>query len=98
MWLALMAILKLAVIFPEYPEEEQLVALPLSLLMGWVESVPYFCAGTKMVANIANNILARVRLPPHPLEELANTPPPEEQPTVLTNMMDLLLTTSHDKS
>ena len=53
-WLAMMAILKLAVIFLKYPDEEQLVALPLSLLMGWIESVPYLCAGTETVADIAN--------------------------------------------
>ena len=83
--LALSAMLKLAVIFPSYPDEEELIALPFTLPMGWVNSVPYFCSATETVADLANNIPSNTKLPPHPLEELANTPPPDlQKPTALT--------------
>ena len=48
------SILKLAVTFPQYPGEEQLVASPLSIPMGWVESPPAFCVATETVADLAN--------------------------------------------
>ena len=73
-WLTLDAILMLAVIYPKHPNEEQMVALPFSLPMGWVESVPYFCAVTKTIADLANGLPTNKWLPPHPMEELANTP------------------------
>ena len=77
----------LAVIFPKHPNEEQMVALPFSLPMGWVESVPYFCAATEMIVDLANGLPANKWLPPHPMEELANTPPPpEEAPATLNSM------------
>jgi len=83
-WLTPGAIPKLAVAFPRYAGEEQLVALPMALPMGWVESVPYFCAVTETVADIANAIPSHVQMPRHPLEDLANTPPPmEELPVAL---------------
>jgi hypothetical protein len=44
--LALLAMLKLAVIFPSYPDKEELIALPSTLPMGWVNSVPYFQVGS----------------------------------------------------
>ncbi len=81
--LAMSAMLKLAVLFLSYPDEEELIALPFTLPMGWVNSVPYFCATTKTVADLANSIPTSTKLPPHPLEELANTPPPDLQPTIL---------------
>lgn len=74
------AILKLAVIFPRYPGEEQMVALPLVLPMGWVESVPYFCSVTETVADLVNRLPPRLELGPHPLEDQANTPPEEHTP------------------
>ena len=66
--------------------------------MGWVESVPYFCAGTETVADIVNNILARVKMPPHPLEEQANTLPPEEQLTALIGMANPHVASGCDNS
>ena len=53
-----------------------MVALPLTLPMGWMDSVPYFCSATETVADIANSTPTNVHLPPHPLEQLANTSPP----------------------
>jgi hypothetical protein len=66
---------KLGVILPRFPNEEQLVAFPLVLPMGWVESPPAFCAATETVADLANNLSARHSLPRHPLEDVAGTNP-----------------------
>ena len=74
-------ILKLAVAFPKYPNEEQLVALPLSLPMGWVDSPPAFCAVTETVADLANHH-PHQDWPEHPLEQLAMTPPEEPEKDV----------------
>ena len=79
------AIAKLAVALPRFPNEEQLVALPLVLPMGWVESPPYFCAATETVADLVNQWPAHIHPAPHPLEEVAQTPPPVE-PTVALDL------------
>ena len=71
------AIAKLAVALPQFPGEEQLLALPLVLPMGWSESPPYFCAATETVADLANNWPAHITPPPHPLELVSQTPPPD---------------------
>ena len=72
---------KLGVILPRFPNEEQLVAFPLVLPMGWVESPPAFCAATETVADLANNLSTRSHLPKHPLEDVAGTSP-EVVPTL----------------
>jgi len=79
--------LMLAVAFPRYPGEEQLIAFPLVLPMGWIESVPWFCCPTETIADIATNLPRNITLPIHPLEALADTPPPNSScPTkVLAN-------------
>ena len=72
--LALSGISELGIAFPACRDKEQLVAFPLVLLMGWVESPPAFCAGTETIADLAN---ARTNqpLPKHPLEDVALTWP-----------------------
>ena len=67
------SILKLAVAFPQYPGEEQLVVLPLSIPMGWVESPSALCVATETVADLANNHHPQRDWPEHPLEEAACT-------------------------
>jgi len=74
-WLTTSAIPELAVAFPKYEGEEQMVAMPLVLPMGWVDSPPAFCAVTETVADIANNIPYQAAMPPHPMEGLVDTPP-----------------------
>ena len=69
---------KLAVALPRFPGEEQLLALPLVLPMGWVSSPPYFCAVTETVADLVNNWPANIQPPAHPLESVSQTPPPDE--------------------
>ena len=73
------AIAKLAVALPCFPDEEQLIALPLVLPMGWVESPPHFCATTETVADLVNHWPAHIQPGPHPLEEVSQTPPPPEE-------------------
>jgi hypothetical protein len=75
LWLASRDIPNLGAVFPTHDDEEPLVALPLTLPMGWVSSPPYFCAETETVADLANAIPNNTDLPTHPLEHLANTPP-----------------------
>jgi hypothetical protein len=75
LWLASRDIPNLGDVFSTHYDEEVLVALPLTLPMGWVSSPPYFCAATETVADLANAIPNNTDLPPHPLEHLADTPP-----------------------
>ena len=63
------------------PSEEQLIAFPLVLPMGYVESPPYFCAITETVCDLANNLPTFVELPSHPLEVYADTLPGPEAET-----------------
>ena len=48
---------KLGLIFPSRKGEEQLVAIPLTLPMGWKNSPPLFCTATETVADLANEAL-----------------------------------------
>ena len=63
---------KLAVLMPKYDGEPQLVAMPLSLTMGWVSSLPTFCAASETVTDIANTSLFCCTVPPHRLEAAAS--------------------------
>ena len=47
----------LGVVFPQYEDEEPLVAFPLVLPMGWVGSPPFFCALTETATDHANQRL-----------------------------------------
>lgn len=67
----------LGVVLPQAPnEQETLVAIPLSLPMGWVESPPVFCAVTETATDLANSMLERPTAPRHRLEKQAATMPP----------------------
>lgn len=72
----------LGVAFPPTPSGTQLVAFPLVLPMGWVESPPLFCVATETIADLANASLQQgISVPPHRLRALADTPaPPFEIP------------------
>ena len=66
---------RLAVILPS-TTAEPLVALPLALPMGWVESPPYFTAVTETACDLLNHALRRGdHPPPHRLEATAATQP-----------------------
>ena len=70
----------LAVAFPHTSPEPAIVALPLALPMGWVNSPPYFCAFTESIADITNTQLHQSRhtrhlpQPEHRLSFIADHP------------------------
>ncbi len=80
------AIAKLAVALPRFPGEDHLLALPLVLPMGWIDSPPYFCAATETVADLANAWPPIVQPQPHPLETAAQTQPPPDDPTFVPEL------------
>ncbi len=61
----------LGVAFPTYEGEEPMVAFPLVLPMGWIESPPWFCAATETVADLANALPADQEFPVHFHAELS---------------------------
>ncbi len=73
---------KLGVVFPTKPGAEPMVAFPMRLPMGWVDSAPYFCAATETVADLAN---ARLNWdpPPHRLDTFADMPPDPQGPAAV---------------
>ncbi len=63
--LAPSAIPLLGVVMPYNPGEHPLIAFPLALPMGWMNSPPFFIAFTETVADMTNHRLAsRGPLPP----------------------------------
>jgi hypothetical protein len=52
-WLQQADILKLGVALPTSPGQPQLIAFPLALPIGWVESPPYFTALTEITGDLA---------------------------------------------
>ncbi|KAI2489281.1 hypothetical protein MHU86_25315 [Fragilaria crotonensis] len=79
-WLQVADIPKLGVALPTALDCPPLVAFPLALPMGWVESPPYFTALTETACDLANAALRRRPAPlqlttAHRLEAVANTPP-----------------------
>ena len=69
----------LGVCTPPGPDRKTLVEFPLVLPMGWVESLPQFCAVTKTVADLANTALRektqRLRTP-HQLDQVSESTVP----------------------
>ena len=60
-------------VWPQTPEEPVRLVVPSSLQMGWVESVPYFCAASKTARDVAvNYIKTQIRaLPKHKFDSWA---------------------------
>ncbi len=67
MYLKALHCLRLAVVLPRYEGEEQLVAIPLALTMGWAQSPPSFCVMSETVCDLANQAFATSPrdAPPH---------------------------------
>ena len=82
-------ILKLAVAVPTTsPDEDPLIAVPMVLPMGWMESPPTFCTVTETIADLANAKIAQgyIPAPYHRHEAIANTTP--EIPTMTDCLQD----------
>ena len=89
-WLQWADIPKLGVALPTAPGQPPLVAFPLALPMGWVESPPYFTTLSETACDFANmSLCASDILPAHSmvrcLEGIASTPPPERTALVKSN-------------
>jgi hypothetical protein len=86
-WISLATIPSLGTILPTYANEEPLIAFPILLPMGWVDSPNYLCTVTETATNLANahfdaNALA---VSPHHLATLVDSwPPPLEPCTIPT--------------
>jgi hypothetical protein len=67
----------LGALLPSYPREQQLVAFPLILPMGWIESPQYLCAVTETIADTANSLFGNGHLATgtHRLDALADNCP-----------------------
>jgi hypothetical protein len=81
------AALALAVIVPsDIPSLPALIAIPLTLPMGWAHSPPYFCAYTETIADLVNNTAPITHR--HPLlAHTQHTPLPHKahfHPTAIT--------------
>ena len=75
----------LGVTLPFSHEGEPLIAFPLTLPMGLINSPPLFCSATETVCDLANQQLdRRTRHPTHRLDALADTDPPLELPSSST--------------
>jgi hypothetical protein len=68
------AALHLAVLLPDDGPYGPLIALPLSLPMGWAQSPPFFCAYTETVTDIAKSTNPAT---PHPLLPATQSPAPD---------------------
>ena len=69
----------LGVCLPPGPDGKTLVVLPLVLPIGWVESLPQFCAVTETVADLANTALREQTprlLTPHRLDQVLESTVP----------------------
>jgi hypothetical protein len=79
-WIALDTIPVLGAILPSLPGEEPIIAFPMILPMGWVDSPNYLCALTETVADLTNARTTALDFAPsaHPLEATANTMPASE--------------------
>jgi len=71
------ALLQLAVIIPPDQTTDNLIAVPLSLPMGWRNSPPYFCAFTKTVTDSSNyDPCNNIQYGPHALLHQCHKPLP----------------------
>ena len=75
--LQLSTIPTLGALLPRHPKEPPLIAFPLVLPMGWIDSPPFFCAVSETIADRTNDLIREQSLPdrPHRLQEAAATQP-----------------------
>ena len=93
-WVQIAHVAKLGVVLPSAPGATPLIAFPLALPMGWVESPPYFCVLTESACDRANAMLQARHEPrlnrTHRLEAVAATPPADEAPIVRNKQRGLV--------
>jgi hypothetical protein len=67
----------LGALLPAFPGEEPLIAFPMILPMGWIDSPQYLCSVMETIADLANQRIRSMDLSAtlHRLDELADTPP-----------------------
>ena len=98
-WVAIHDVPKLGVALPVSPGSVPLVAFPLALPMGWIDSPPYFTSVTETICDEANSLLSQpgdLRLQyPHHLEAVAATPPMENAGTQLPTPVHVLPPSPH---
>ena len=74
---------KLGLIFPSGADEDPMVAIPLTLPMGWKNSSPLLCTAIKTVADLSNESL-RSHQPsrPHNIDDREEAVAPPPAPTL----------------
>jgi hypothetical protein len=77
-WIALESIPILGAILPSYPDEEAIVAFPMILPKGWVDSPSFLCALTETIADLTNarTSVGNLATIAHHLDDAASTRPP----------------------
>jgi hypothetical protein len=86
-WLDLATIPSMGALLPTYPGEEPMVAFPMILPMGWVDSPNYLCAITETIADLANARLAMNQLSmSHHLNTTARTKASDPEPVVASEV------------
>jgi hypothetical protein len=84
-WISLATIPFLGAILPSFPDDEPLVAFPMILPMGWVDSPNFLCAVTETIADLANARFDSNSMTTtvHRLNDTAPTPP-DKEPRIAT--------------
>ena len=76
---------KLGIVFTFEGEDEELVAIPLTLSMGWKDFPPIFCTETDTVADLENAALhCNTPFLPHKLDYMTESIVREAPPTLQT--------------
>ena len=81
-WIQLHSIPILGAIIPSLDGEEPMVGFPMILPMGWIDSPPFLCAVTEMIADLTNAWLAHGDIDQgvHHLDTLADSKPASVDP------------------
>jgi hypothetical protein len=61
-WISPPTLPTLGAVLPSYPNEEPIIAFPMILPMGWIDSPNYLCAFTDTIANLANALQSQQSL------------------------------------
>ena len=73
MFLQVLGCLGITIVLPKYEGETQLVAIPMSFTIIWVQSPPTFCTMSETICNLANHRIAlKAPTPEHRLESPAS--------------------------